>query len=123
MTVEDMKNAVITFVNIAEEEVISKEFEELDNNGVEILNALSELEQYRAIGTVDELKTAMKYVSLAKKHGTVGKAIDACAEYEAIGTVEELRELKEKATAKKPIYSDFDENGEIDEIARELKGE
>ena len=70
MTVENMKNAVITLVNIAEEEVVSKEFEELDNNGVEILKAIDELEQYRAIGTVPE-----------------------------------LRELKEKATAKKPIES------------------
>jgi hypothetical protein len=56
MTVEDMKNAVVTFVNIAEEEVISKEFEELDKNGVEILKALDELEAYRAIGTVEVFK-------------------------------------------------------------------
>ena len=74
MTVEDMKNAVCTFVNIAEEYVEPKGFEELDSNGVEILNALSELEQYRAIGTVSE-----------------------------------FRELKEKATAKKPYYVYSDE--------------
>lgn len=54
--------------------------------------ALEEVQKYIAIGTVEELKAAMKYVSLAKKHGTVGKAIDACAEYEAIGTVSELQE-------------------------------
>lgn len=56
--------------------------------------AIELIEQYRAIGTVEELKTAMKYVSLAKKHGTVGKAIDACAEYESIGTIEEFKALK-----------------------------
>ena len=44
------------------------------------IQALEEIQQYRAIGTVEELKTAMLYVSLAKIHGTVGRAIDACAE-------------------------------------------
>lgn len=56
---------------------------------------LKEIQQYRAIGTVEELKTAMLYVSLAKMHGTVGRAIDACAEYESIGTIEEFKALKE----------------------------
>ena len=58
---------------------------------------LNELQQYRAIGTVEEIQTAMKYMRIAKMHGTVGKAIDACAEYESIGTVEELQALKEKS--------------------------
>lgn len=66
-----------------------------------------ELEQYRAIGTVEELKTAMKYVSLAKKHGTVGRAIDACAEYESIGTVEEFKALKEKNEPKELAEHNF----------------
>lgn len=43
------------------------------------------------------------------------KALEEIQQYRAIGTVEELRELKEKATEKKPVYSDFDENGEVDE--------
>lgn len=64
--VEDLKNAVITFVNIAEEEVVSKEFEELDNNGVEILKAIDELEQYRAIGTVSDFRE-FKEKAKAKK--------------------------------------------------------
>lgn len=56
--------------------------------------ALEELQEYRKIGTVEELKTAQKYIDLAKKHGTIGKVIDICTEYEAIGTVEELKNLK-----------------------------
>ena len=68
-----------------------------------MVKCLEELQQYRAIGTVEELKTAMKYVSLAKKHGTVGMAIDACAEYESIGTIEEFKALKEKNEPKKVI--------------------
>lgn len=67
------------------------------------LDLLEELESYRAVGTVEELKTAMKYVSLAKKHGTVGKVIDACAEYESIGTIEELQDLKRKNDPKKAV--------------------
>lgn len=68
------------------------------------IQTLEEIQQYSAIGTVEEIRTAMKYVSLVKKHGTVGKAIDSCAEYESIGTVEEFNALKEKSVAKKPSF-------------------
>ena len=64
------------------------------------IKALEEVQQYRAIGTVEELETASKYLRLVKKHGTVGKAIEACAEYEGIGTVEECREAMEKQRRK-----------------------
>lgn len=77
------------------------------------IQALEEVQAYRAIGTVEELKTAMLYVSLAKKHGTVGKAIDSCAEYEAIGTVGEFKALKEKAEPKKPYFVQYDSNPAI----------
>lgn len=64
------------------------------------IKALEEVQQYRAIGTVEEPETASKYLRLVKKHGTVGKAIEACAEYEGIGTVEECREAMEKQRRK-----------------------
>ena len=64
------------------------------------IKALEEVQQYRAIGTVEEMETASKYLRLVKKHGTVGKAIEACAEYEGIGTVEECREAMEKQRRK-----------------------
>lgn len=66
------------------------------------INALEEVQQYRAIGTLEELKEAMKYVWLVKKHGTIGKALEECAEYESIGTPEECRAAVEKQTAKRP---------------------
>lgn len=53
---------------------------------------------YRAIGTPEELITAMKYVRLAKAHRTVGRAIEECAKYEEIGTPEECRAAMEKQT-------------------------
>lgn len=79
------------------------------------IEVYEELSEYRAIGTVEELKTAMKYVSLAKKHGTVGKTIDSCAEYESIGTIKEFKALKEKSEPKKVVprhirkYDGFDD--------------
>ena len=60
------------------------------------INALEEVHQYRAIGTLEELKEAMKYVWLVKKHGTIGKALEECAEYESIGTPEECRAAMER---------------------------
>ncbi len=59
---------------------------------------------YRAIGTVEELAQATKYMRLAKQHGIIGNVIDKCAEYEAIGTVEECRAAMEKQKAKRPDY-------------------
>ena len=65
------------------------------------VQALEEVQQYRAIGTPEELKTTMQYVRLAKAHRTVGRAIEECAKYEEIGTPEECRAAMEKQTAKK----------------------
>lgn len=64
------------------------------------IKALEEVQQYRAIGTVEELETASKYLRLVKKHGTVGKTIEECAEYEEIGTVEECRAAMKKKPEK-----------------------
>lgn len=57
-----------------------------------------EWEEYRTIGTPEELKAAMKYVYLAKKNGTVGQVIENCVKYEEIGTPEECRAAMEKQT-------------------------
>lgn len=40
------------------------------------IKALEEVQQYRAISTPEELKAAMKYVYLTKKHGTVGQQLE-----------------------------------------------
>ena len=67
------------------------------------LFALKEIQNYRKLGTLEELARAKKYIDLAKKHGTIGEMIDECAEYEKIGTVEEFRESIEKQKVKKCI--------------------
>ena len=68
------------------------------------LFALKEIQNYRKLGTLEELARAKKYIDLAKKHGTIGEMIDECAEYESIGTVEECREAVEKQKAEKIEY-------------------
>ena len=58
-----------------------------------------ELEQYRAIGTVEQLewcKDASHWKELFK---------EKLAKYEAIGTVEEFKALKDKSVAKKPYLN------------------
>ena len=62
----------------------------------------NELEQYRKIGSVEEIKLAKRYIDLKRKCGTPANTIDLCAEYVAIGTVEECREAVEKQKPKKP---------------------
>ena len=66
------------------------------------LSVLKEIQNYRKLGTLEELARAKKYIGLAKKHGTIGEMIDECAEYESIGTVEEFREAVEKQKPKAP---------------------
>ena len=63
--------------------------------GNSIIKALEEVQQYRAIGTPEELKAAMKYVYLAKRNGTVGQVIENCVKYEEIGTPEECLRNKD----------------------------
>ena len=96
--IENIKDhAVVTLDHIAKEEpnvspLVYKGREEKANT---ILTMIEELKQYRAIGTLEELKTTMQYVRLAKAHRTVGKAIEECAKYEEIGTPEECRKSVE----------------------------
>ena len=51
----------------------------LQNHFVDVSLRLGE---YMAIGTVEELETASKYLRLVKMCGTVGRVIEECAEYE-----------------------------------------
>lgn len=66
------------------------------------LSVLREIQNYRKLGTLEELARAKKYIDLAKKHGTIGEMIDECASYEEIGTVEECWEAVERQNPKKP---------------------
>lgn len=67
-----------------------------------VIEELKEIQQYRAIGTVEQLKTLQE---------DYWKLNEMCKEYSAIGTVEEFKALKEKSVAKKPIYKFEYEDG------------
>ncbi len=76
------------------------------NEALEIAKqALEEIQRYRGIGTVEEIKTVKKYIELKKRCGTPSNTIDLCAEYAAIGTVEECREAVEKQKSKVGIVT------------------
>lgn len=70
----------------------------------EAISALKEIQQYREIGTVEEIKSVKKYIALKRRCGTPTNTIDLCAEYVAIGTVEECREAAEGRKAKKARF-------------------
>ena len=76
----------------------------------EAIESVKELKAYNKNG---ELTTPVNEGISMWWDGVFGKVLDCLSEVQqlhAIGTVSEFRQLKEKATAKKPIYSDFDEN-------------
>ena len=60
--------------------------------------ALEEIQQYRAIGTVEEIQQKLKNMSLV-----IDTDRDLLNRYIAIGTIEEFKALKEKSVAKKPL--------------------
>ena len=78
------------------------------------IKALKEIQQYREIGTVEQVKNQKENLSV------VYRIIN---DYRSIGTVEECREAMEKQKAKKPIpinykkYADKIENMEFLEDA------
>ena len=72
------------------------------------IQALKEIQQYRAIGTVEDLKSmkengAFSGVELAQLAAMQMRL----REYQKIGTIEEFKALKEKSVAKKPIRNDL----------------
>lgn len=65
------------------------------------IQALEEIQQYRAIGTVEGYERAIQ--SSIENYNLYREYKAKVQEYEAIGTIEELQELKRKSVAKKPI--------------------
>lgn len=68
------------------------------------IKALEEIQQYREIGTVEEVKN--------QKHN-LGVAYKIINDYQQIGTVEECREVVEKQKPKKLQYYGDSEDGRI----------
>ena len=79
------------------------------------LFALKEIQNYRKLGTLEELARAKKYIDLAKKHGTIGEMIDECAAYEEIGTIEQVRNQKDNLNTAYKIISDYEACGTVEQ--------
>lgn len=70
------------------------------------IEALQEIQQYRAIGTVKYFRECANILNESEADN-LSKIIDEWLLYQKIGTVEECREAMERQTAKKPImYKD-----------------
>ncbi len=65
-----------------------------------VLDHLRELQQYRAIGTVEEIQSMKDQLLMVK---------DMCKDYYAIGTIDEFKALKEKTIAEKPLIVPIDD--------------
>lgn len=80
------------------------------------IEALEEIQQYRAIGTIEEVKQHKEIADNmnAVDMATLCVALSELKKYQSVGTVEECREAVEKQRAKKPnIWGDGYSNGEM----------
>lgn len=74
----------------------------------DVANMLEELQQYRAIGTVEQLQFMKSVCDMSDDMlKSLADSIRARMKYEAIGSVEEFKALKEKNVAKKPNEVDY----------------
>lgn len=66
------------------------------------ISALEEIQQYRALGTVEELKIMKESALSGLELANIWAALEQLKKYESLGTLEELREAREKQAPKKP---------------------
>lgn len=110
----------INTLNVMKKQFFGKTRDVLDM----VIQALEEIQQYRALEeklngiSVEQvvngfISTVEKQTHEDYKRGRIltNKEADEWNELQAIGTVEEFKVLKEKNELKKPIYSNFDDNG------------
>lgn len=77
------------------------------------IDLIEEVQQYKALGTVEEFKNCKDILSKAEAD-ELSKVIDEWLLYQKIGKVEETQEAMEKQIAKKPTYEgDGYSDGEI----------
>lgn len=78
------------------------------------IDALEEIQQYRAIGAVEEIKKLVRFLSIDNDREII-KELEELRNYVSIGTVEECREARERQTSERPnIYGDgYDDEGNM----------
>ena len=85
--------------------IVARDDEEELNTAIQ---ALEEIQQYRAIGTVEEIQQKLKNMSLV-----IDTDRDLLNRYIAIGTIEEFKALKEKNEPKKPTEKELPYSEEV----------
>lgn len=75
-----------------------------------VISALEELQQYQGLCKPKEIEHFKSLARIIRRHGTISKALDACAEYEKLGTLEEVR------AAVKADHSSPEEKYSIEQI-------
>lgn len=66
------------------------------------ISALEEIQQYKSLGTVKDIKKIINFLSLNDETGLIDDAT-LLNQYRMLGSVEELKEAREKQIAKKVI--------------------
>ena len=99
---EKVKEWFKTELSMSQEESLDAiECEDMMNICVK---ALEEIQQYRAIGTVEQLNTLQQ---------DYWKLNEVCKEYSAIGTIDEFKALKEKMASKKVVAISLTHEGRV----------
>lgn len=78
----------------------SNEFDDINESFEMAIQALEQIQEYRAIGTVEGYENAIQ--SSINNYNLMKEYKAKVDELEAIGTIEEFKDLKEKSVAKKP---------------------
>lgn len=98
--------------------------EQVKNQKENLNVAYQIINDYEQYGTIEDFKMAQRYMRLVKSHGTIGQVINSCAEYEEIGTVEECREaMANKKKCEKQWHNDMENPLEPIKVYSALKSE
>lgn len=80
------------------------------------IKALEEVQQYREIGSVGEIKQAIGVLSLSEND--IIKTFHELNEYRKIGTVEQVENQKENLNVAYQIISDYEQYGTIEDFKK-----
>lgn len=80
------------------------------------ITALKEIQQYRKIGSVGEIKQAIGVLSLSEND--IIKTFHELNEYRKIGTVEQVKNQKENLNVAYQIISDYEQYGTIEDFKK-----
>lgn len=97
--IEELERITDNFLDVPRGE-LRKANKEIEMCNV-CVSTLEEIQQYRAIGTVEEIKKVVQFLSLDNDNGII-EDLQLLNKYQFIGTVEECREAREKQKPKKP---------------------